>query len=111
MAEKRKSNNNRLRVRRVVHVPLHEVSGIGVHRGRSGQMSLIAVGDRVAKIAWFPLPVSIGAETAPRIGEQKGPLGDGSRRQRSPRRSWLGLRSRGERGSVKLRVFGVRRDS
>jgi hypothetical protein len=56
MVEKRKSNNNRLRVRRVVHVPLHEVSGICVHRGRSGQMSLIVVGDRVAKIAWFPLP-------------------------------------------------------
>ena len=26
-------------------------------------------------------------------------------RQRSPRRSWLGLRSRGERGSVKLRIL------
>jgi MOSC domain-containing protein YiiM/ferredoxin-NADP reductase len=28
-------------------------------------------------------------------------VGDGSRRQRSPRRSWSGLRSRGERGSVR----------
>jgi hypothetical protein len=56
--------------------------------------------------------LSIGAETAPRIGVQKGPLvGDGSWRQRLPRRSWLGLRSRGERGSDKLRVFGVRRGS
>jgi hypothetical protein len=55
MVENRKSDNNRLRVRRVVHVPLHELSGICVHRGGNGRMSLIAVGDRVAKIAWFNL--------------------------------------------------------
>ena len=47
-----KSNKNRLRVRRVVDVPLREVSGICLRRG-NGQMFLIAVGDRVAKIAWF----------------------------------------------------------
>src|SRR5215510_6016605 len=51
-----KSNKNRLRVRRVVDVPLREVSGICLRRGRNGRMSLIAVGDRVAKIAWFPEP-------------------------------------------------------
>jgi hypothetical protein len=56
MAENRKSNKKRLRVRRQVHVPLHEVSGICVGRGRKGGMTLIAVGDRAAKIAWFPLP-------------------------------------------------------
>jgi hypothetical protein len=55
--------------------------------------------------------LSIGAETAPRIGEQKGPLGEGSRRQRSPRRSWLGLRSRGERGSVKIGLLKISRGS
>ena len=48
-------NKNRLRVRRVVHVPLREVSGICLHRSRNGRMSLIAVGDRAAKIAWFSL--------------------------------------------------------
>jgi hypothetical protein len=37
----------------VVDVPLREVSGICLRRSRSGQMFLIAVGDRVAKIAWF----------------------------------------------------------
>ena len=51
-------SNTRLRVRRVVDVPLHEVSGICLRRGRNGRMSLIAVGDRVAKIAWFGLPRS-----------------------------------------------------
>jgi hypothetical protein len=53
-----KSNKKRLRVRRVVDVPLREVSGICVRRSRSGQMSLIAVGDRVATIAWFSQPHS-----------------------------------------------------
>jgi hypothetical protein len=56
MVEKRKSKDHRLRARRVVDVPLHEVSGICLHRGRSGQMSLVAVGDKLAKIAWFSLP-------------------------------------------------------
>jgi hypothetical protein len=56
MAKSSKSNNDRLRVRRVVHVPLREVSGICVRRGPKGRKSLIAVGDRMAKIAWFDLP-------------------------------------------------------
>ena len=55
-----KSNKNRLRVRRVVDVPLREVSGICLRRSRNGQMFLIAVGDRVA-IAWFSLPHSDGS--------------------------------------------------
>src|SRR5215475_9714462 len=55
-----KSNKNGLRVHRVVHVPLREVSGICLRRSRNGRMSLIAVGDRVAKIAWFPQPRSDG---------------------------------------------------
>ena len=53
--KKRKSNKNRLRVRRVVHVPLREVSGICLGRSDNGRMFLIAVGDRAAKIAWFSL--------------------------------------------------------
>src|SRR6516164_11575445 len=53
-----KSTKKRLRVRRVVDVPLREVSGICLRRSRNGQMVLIAVGDRVAKIAWFSLPHS-----------------------------------------------------
>ena len=60
MAENGKSNNNRLQVCRVIDVPLHEVSGICLRRGRNGRMHLIAVGDRVAKIAWFSLPRSDG---------------------------------------------------
>ena len=51
----RDKNKNRLRVRRVVHVPLREVSGICLRRSGNGRMSLIAVGDRAAKIAWFSL--------------------------------------------------------
>ena len=58
MVENRKSNDNRLHVRRVVDAPLHEVSGICLRRGRNGRMSLIAVGDRMSKIAWFSLPGS-----------------------------------------------------
>src|SRR5262249_40785444 len=56
----RKSNKKRLRVCRVVDVPLHEVSGICLRRGRNGRMFLIAVGDRMAKIEWFAEPRSDG---------------------------------------------------
>ena len=42
----------------MVDAPLHEVSGICLRRGRNGRMSLIAVGDRMSKIAWFSLPGS-----------------------------------------------------
>ena len=58
MGKNGKSNRNQLRVRRVVDVPLREVSGICLRRGRNGRMVLIAVGDRVAKIAWFSEPRS-----------------------------------------------------
>ena len=44
----------------MVDVPLREVSGICLRRGRNGRMFLIAVGDRVAKIAWFSQPRSDG---------------------------------------------------
>jgi len=60
MGKTGKSNKSRLRVRRVVDVPLREVSGICLRRGRNGRMFLIAVGDRVAKIAWFSQPRSDG---------------------------------------------------
>src|ERR1700678_2423460 len=50
--------------------------------------------------------VSNGAQTDPRIGAQKGPLfGDKRRRQRAPRRSWSGLRSRGARGLASSRLL------
>ena len=55
-----KSKKDRLRVLRVVDVPLREVSGICLRRGRNGRMFLIAVGDRVAKVAWFSEPRSDG---------------------------------------------------
>src|SRR5215467_14378645 len=60
MARNGKPKKSRLRVRRVVHVPLREVSGICLRRGRDARMFLIAVGDRVAKIAWFVQPRSEG---------------------------------------------------
>jgi hypothetical protein len=44
----------RLRVHRVVDVPLREVSGICLRRGRS-RMALIAIGDRAAVVAWAAL--------------------------------------------------------
>jgi hypothetical protein len=55
---KGKSNKSQLRVCRVVDVPLREVSGICLRRSRNGRMFLIAVGDRVAKVAWFSHPRS-----------------------------------------------------
>ena len=58
MVKNGKSNKNRLRVSRVADIPLHEVSGICSRRSRNGGRSLIAVGDRAAKIAWFALPGS-----------------------------------------------------
>jgi hypothetical protein len=58
MAESGKSKKNRLQVLRVVDVPLREVSGICLRRGRNGRMALVAVGDRVSKIAWFFRPHS-----------------------------------------------------
>src|ERR1700735_434382 len=60
MVKNGKANNNRLQVCRMVDVPLHEVSGICLRRGRNGRMSLIAVGDRMSKIAWFSQPRSDG---------------------------------------------------
>jgi hypothetical protein len=53
--------DRRLRARRWVHVPLREVSGICLRRGRKGQKFLVAVGDREARIAWFSL---LGSEEA-----------------------------------------------
>jgi hypothetical protein len=58
MMKNGKSNKNRLQVCRVVDVPLEEVSGICSRRNRNGRMSLIAVDDRAAKIAWFSVPRS-----------------------------------------------------
>ena len=58
MAGKRTAKKAPLRVHRVLDVPLREVSGICLRRGRNRQMSLIAVGDRVAKVAWLSLPPS-----------------------------------------------------
>jgi hypothetical protein len=57
MVKNGKSKKNRLQVSRVVDVPLREVSGICLCRRNDGS-TLIAVGDRAAKIAWFALPRS-----------------------------------------------------
>ena len=62
MTKNGKSNKNRLRLGRVVDVPLEEVSGICSHRGTNGRTYLIAVGDRLAKIAWFSPPRSNGSQ-------------------------------------------------
>jgi hypothetical protein len=58
MEGKRKTSEGILRAYRMLDVPLREVSGISVRRGRSHEMSLVAVGDRVAKVAWLSLPHS-----------------------------------------------------
>ncbi len=53
MSDDRSSSNNRLQARRMIDVPLREVSGICLRRGRAGRMSIVAVGDHAAKVAWF----------------------------------------------------------
>ena len=60
MVKNGKLNKHRLKVHRIVDVPLREVSGICLRRSRNGRMTLVAVGDRVAKIAWFSEPRSDG---------------------------------------------------
>ncbi len=49
------TKNGRLGVHRVVDVPLREVSGVCLQRGQRGEMSLVAIGDRVAVVAWVLL--------------------------------------------------------
>ena len=68
MAKNRKSKKKRLRASRVIDVPLQEVSGICLRHGRNGRTSLIAVGDRAARIAWFALPRSDDDEIEWRTG-------------------------------------------
>jgi hypothetical protein len=48
--------NVSLKVVRELEVPLREVSGICLQRGAGRRMSLIAMGDRAAKLAWAPIP-------------------------------------------------------
>ena len=62
MVRNGKPKKNRLRVSRVVDVPLREVSGICSRRSANGRMSLIAVGDAEAKIAWSSLSRGDGSE-------------------------------------------------
>jgi hypothetical protein len=57
-----KFGKRRLRVCRTVDVPLEEVSAICSYRRKNGRMHLIAVGDRVARIAWFSPPRSNGGQ-------------------------------------------------
>lgn len=53
---KKTPKKGRLSVRRVVDVPLREVSGVCLRRGRGRELSLFAIGDRVAVAAWVRLP-------------------------------------------------------
>lgn len=56
MGKKRTNAKDQLHVFRMLDAPLREVSGICIRRCRNHQMSLVAVGDRVAEVAWLPLP-------------------------------------------------------
>src|SRR5262245_57265920 len=56
MAKKSKAGDGWLRARRVVDVPLREVSGICSRRVGARETWLVAVGDREAKLAWAALP-------------------------------------------------------
>jgi len=56
MAKSAKTKIGRLRVERVEDVPLREVSGICLRRGRNRKMSLVAIGDDAAHLALTSLP-------------------------------------------------------
>ena len=56
MAKSRETNRRRLHVERLADVPLREVSGICLRRGRNRKMSLVAIGDHAAHLAWTSLP-------------------------------------------------------
>jgi hypothetical protein len=62
----------RLTVARTEDVPLEEVSGICLHRGRGGAMQVVAIGDRAAAAAWTTVPDEPGGalawQTAPLTG-------------------------------------------
>src|SRR5262245_56647526 len=60
MANRRSTERNLLRVHREFDVPLKEVSAICLRRSRNRRISLIAVGDRAARLAWVSLPLSNG---------------------------------------------------
>lgn len=62
MAANGKMKSGRLQVQRVVDVPLREVSGICLKRGRNRRTSLIAVGDHAAHLAWASLPAGEKSE-------------------------------------------------
>jgi len=49
-------SRERLRIHRIVDVPLEEVSGVCLRRGLGDEMALVAIGDRVAVAAWVLLP-------------------------------------------------------
>jgi hypothetical protein len=53
---KRRGKDGRLSVYRIEDVPLKEVSGVCLRRGADGEMSLVAIGDRTAVVAWVVLP-------------------------------------------------------
>jgi hypothetical protein len=55
-------SEDRLRIKRIVDVPLEEVSGVCLRRGRDGEMALVAIGDRTATAAWVALPADDMAE-------------------------------------------------
>jgi hypothetical protein len=49
-------SGKRLKIYRVVDIPLEEVSGICLRWSSAGDTSLVAIGDRVALAAWFVQP-------------------------------------------------------
>jgi hypothetical protein len=53
--KKRSTDKQRLAVHQVLDVPLREVSGICLRRDRGGRMSLMAVGDCGAHVAWVEM--------------------------------------------------------
>ncbi len=71
-------------------------------RARGGRTDLGEVAQMAAveSLAALVGPMSNSIELGPRIGVQKVPLLAGRNDSARPRRSWSGLRSRGERGGV-----------
>ena len=92
-------------IERANHVWAADITYIPIGRGFLYLVAIIDWASR-AVLAWrlsntMDVSLSIGPETDPRIGKQKGPLGDGSKQQRSP--GGAGRDCAAEASAVRLR--------
>jgi hypothetical protein len=79
----------------------------------SGYKVDVSRGERIGRVSseWFSRPVNRHPKLTPDRRSKLTPICRRAERERSPRRSWSGLRSRGECVSVRNGIGSVRRGS